>query len=110
MKILLADDHALIRAGLRGELAALDADVGFVEAWDAETLRQMLALHGDLDLALVDLTMPGMSGARTIAELRREHPTLPLIVLSGVETGTEVQRCSACGCGGLYPEDRRSHR
>ena len=40
MKILLADDHALIRSGLRGELAELDAAIEFVEAWDADSLRR----------------------------------------------------------------------
>jgi DNA-binding NarL/FixJ family response regulator len=60
MKILLADDHALIRAGLRSELAALAPAVDFIEAWDAASLRQMFEQNRDLDLALVDLTMPGM--------------------------------------------------
>ena len=74
MKILLADDHALIRSGLRNELVELDADVEFVEAWDADSLRQMFDTHDDLDLALVDLTMPGMDGAQTIGDLRQDFP------------------------------------
>jgi DNA-binding NarL/FixJ family response regulator len=77
MKILLADDHELIRTGLRNELRELDAAVLFVDAWHADSLRQMFELHDDLDLALVDLAMPGMDGARTIAELRERYPTVP---------------------------------
>ena len=71
MKMLLADDHPLIRSGLRGELATLDANVEFVEAWDAESLYAMLDRHADLELAIVDLSMPGMEGAATIASVRR---------------------------------------
>ena len=91
MKILLADDHALIRSGLRNELEELEAAVEFVEAWDADSLRQMLDRHVDLDLALVDLTMPGMDGARTIGALREAHPTIPLIVLSGADPVAELR-------------------
>ena len=53
MKILLADDHALIRSGLRNELADLDAVVEYVEAWDAESLQRLFEATGDLDLAVV---------------------------------------------------------
>ena len=81
MKVLLADDHALIRSGLRGELRELDADVEFVEAWDSGSLRQAFERHPGLDLALVDLNMPCMHGAETIAALRREFPAWLRILL-----------------------------
>jgi DNA-binding NarL/FixJ family response regulator len=104
MKILIADDHALIRSGLRGELDGLDPAVDFVEAWDAESTRTAFDLHPDLELALVDLTMPGMSGARSIAALRRDHPTVPLIVLSAVEDPAEVRAVLRSGAAGFIPK------
>jgi len=104
MKILLADDHALIRSGLRGELLGLDASTQFVEAWDADSLRQMFDAHQDIDLALVDLTMPGMSGAQTISDLRDDYPTVPLIVLSGVEDSAEVRGVLRAGAAGFIPK------
>jgi len=104
MKILLADDHALIRSGLRGELMQLDAAVEFVEAWDADSLRKMFERHQDIDLALVDLTMPGMNGAQTISALREDYPTVPLIVLSGVEAGPEVRAVLRAGAAGFIPK------
>ena len=104
MKILLADDHALIRAGLRNELEQLDANVDFVEAWDADSLRLMFEMHRDLDLALVDLMMPGMSAAQTIGALRQDYPTVPLIVLSGTDAGTEVQAVLRAGAAGFIPK------
>jgi len=104
MKILLADDHALIRSGLRNELAQLGAANEFVDAWDAPSLRHMLEQHRDLDLALVDMTMPDMQGAQTIAALRDDFPAVPLIVLSGVEAGSEVQAVLRAGAAGYIPK------
>ncbi len=108
MKILLADDHALIRSGLRGELAELDAAIDFVEAWDADSMQRIFDAHHDIDLALVDLTMPGMSGAQTIDSLRQAHPTVPLIVLSGVDGGAEVQAVLRAGAAGFIPKSANS--
>jgi len=104
MKILLADDHALIRSGLRSELSTLAAAVDFVEAWDAASLRQRFEQNRDLDLALVDLTMPGMLGAQTIAALRTDFPTVPLIVVSGVDGAREVHAVLRAGASGYIPK------
>ena len=104
MKVLLADDHALIRSGLRSELQSLDPDVEFIEAWDAESVRKMLETHPDIDLALVDLTMPGMDGARSIEHLRRDYPAVPLIVLSAVEAAAEVHAVLRAGAAGFIPK------
>jgi len=104
MKILLADDHPLIRSGLRGELRALDTLVEFIEAWDAESLLQMFSLHRDLDMALVDLNMPGMRGAQTIGALRDGFPMVPLIVLSGADSEAEVRAVLRAGASGFIPK------
>lgn len=100
MKILLADDHALIRAGLRSELATLAPAIDFIEAWDAASLRLMFEQNRDLDLALVDLTMPGMQGARSITALRADYPIVPLVVVSGVDAASEVQAVLRAGAAG----------
>jgi len=104
MKILLADDHALIRSGLRNELQALDTNIDFIDAWDAVSLREMFETHPDIDLALVDLTMPGMNGARSIEALRRDYAAVPLIVLSAVDAATEVQAVLRAGAAGFIPK------
>ena len=104
MKILLADDHALIRAGLRSELRELDAAIEFVEAWDADSLHKAFEKHRDFDLALVDLTMPGMSGAQTIGALRHAYPAVPLVVLSAADTGAEVKAVLRAGAAGFIPK------
>ncbi len=104
MKILLADDHALIRSGLRSELAALAEAIDFVEAWNADTLLRMFEQHRDLDLALVDLTMPGMEGARTIGALRTQYPAVPLVVVSGLNDARQVQEVLRAGAVGFIPK------
>ena len=104
MKILLADDHALIRAGLRTELATLAPAIDFIEAWDAASLRLMFEQNRDLDLALVDLTMPGMQGARSITAMRADYPMVPLIVVSGIDAASEVQAVLRAGAAGYIPK------
>lgn len=104
MKILVADDHALIRSGLRTELAALGEAIAFVEAQDAASVRRALESHADLDLALVDLTMPGMQGAQTIGELRADFPLVPLVVISGVDSAAQVRAVLRTGAAGYIPK------
>ncbi len=104
MKILLADDHALIRSGLRCELAELSVTMDFVEAWDADSLQRMFEQHRNLDLALVDLTMPGMEGASTIGALRTQYPAVPLVVVSGLDGGKQVQDVLRAGAVGFIPK------
>jgi DNA-binding NarL/FixJ family response regulator len=101
MKILVADDHALIRAGLRAELATLDGGAEFVEAWDEGTLRAMFERHPDLELAIVDLTMPGMQRDATIASLREQYPAIPIIVLSGGDPHVEAKAVLQAGASGF---------
>jgi DNA-binding NarL/FixJ family response regulator len=104
MKVLLADDHALIRSGLRGELRELDEHVEFLEAWDSASLVQAFERHPELDLALVDLNMPGMRGAETIAALRRAFPAVPVVVLSAAEGPADVQAALLAGASGFIPK------
>jgi DNA-binding NarL/FixJ family response regulator len=104
MKILLADDHALIRSGLRAELTELAASVEFVEASDVDSLRRAFEQHRDLDLALVDLTMPGMEGASTIGALRAQYPAVPLVVVSGIDDVRQVQSVLRAGAVGFIPK------
>ncbi|MCC6192893.1 MAG: response regulator transcription factor [Burkholderiales bacterium] len=108
MKILLADDHALIRSGLRNELAEVDAAAEFVEAWDVASLCASFEAHGDLDLAIVDLTMPGMNGGATIADLRQRFSTVPLVVLSAADAAEGARMVLRAGAAGFIPKTAMS--
>lgn len=104
MRILLADDHALIRSGLRTELVDFVPDVAFVEAWDAESMEAQMSGAGEIDLALVDLTMPGMRGVQSIEELRERHPSVPVIVVSGMDAADMARRVLDAGAAGFIPK------
>lgn len=109
MKVLIADDHALVRAGLRGELETLDAAVAFVEASDEASLREAFRVHhDDLDLAIVDLTMPGMEHVRTIASLRSAYPVVPIIVLSAADPAADAIAVLRAGAAGFIPKSGMS--
>lgn len=104
MKILLADDHVLVREGLKATLASLAPQVHFVDAWDSASVWQQADSHRDLDLALIDLGMPGMTGAGGIARLRADFPMLPVIVLSGAETRSDAEASLQAGASGFIPK------
>ncbi len=81
MKILFADDHPLMREGVRHVLEQLEAGVEIIDAYDYQSLFCQAQAHGDLDLALVDLNMPGSPGLAGIVEFRARYPGIPLVVL-----------------------------
>lgn len=81
MRILLADDHEVVRRGLKQMLAEAFPEVRFGEAGSAaETLAR--AREGDWDLVLLDINMPGRSGLEALAELKARRPELRVLVLS----------------------------
>ena len=80
-RILVADDHALVRKGLR---ETLDEELGGVSVTEAQNGKQALEQlkHGEWDLVVMDINMEGMSGFEVLAELRALRPKLPVLVLS----------------------------
>ncbi|HQX58241.1 MAG: response regulator transcription factor [Rhodoferax sp.] len=90
--ILIADDHVLVRDGLRAMLSAGLAAVRWLEADNGSALVRMVGAHPRLDLALVDLNMPGMESGLRLCELARLHPRLPLIVISALTSPDVIRR------------------
>ena len=80
-RILIVDDHTLLRAGLR---ALLLQDVGFEVVGEAENGRDASRAVGQLtpDLVLMDLTMPGMNGIEAITEIKRRYPEVRVLVMT----------------------------
>lgn len=104
LTILLADDHEVMRLALRHALQPLAGQIRWCEAADAAQVDAQLAGGGDFDLALIDLHMPGSDGVATIARWRREHPALPLVVLSATEDPALVRELIALGVSGFVPK------
>jgi DNA-binding NarL/FixJ family response regulator len=101
MKILVIDDHALVREGLRQVLKGLDENV---EVLQASTCTQGFALtqeHHDLDLVLLDYHLPDMTGLVALAVFGREHPELPVLMLSGSANMRIMQQVLQAGAAGF---------
>jgi DNA-binding NarL/FixJ family response regulator len=102
MKILIADDHALVVSAVQAKLAQLEEGIEFRCASSVEQLFERAG--DDLDLALVDLAMPGAQGYAHITQLRRQFPALPLIVLSGSDDVRVMRAVLDLGVLGFIPK------
>jgi len=104
MKTLLADDHPLMREGVRQVLSQLEPPVEILDAHDYPSLFAQTALHADLDLALVDLNMPGFVGMQGITQYRNCFPDIPLVVLSASESAHDIRSALKSGALGYIPK------
>jgi DNA-binding NarL/FixJ family response regulator len=104
MKILLVDDHTLVRAGLKHVLAQLDPAVQVIEAGGCAEALAAARAHRDLALALLDLHMPDGNGLTVLKDLTRDRPTLLAVVLSGSDKREDMQRALDAGAMGFIPK------
>lgn len=104
MKILLADDHALVREGLRHVLRRLDDDAVVVEAADCAEALQLAERYGEFDVVLLDVAMPGMDGLNGLARLRERLPSTPIVILSALEENGLVREAFQRGAQGFIPK------
>ncbi|HEX5338223.1 MAG TPA: response regulator transcription factor [Gallionella sp.] len=100
IRVLIADDHAIVRGGLK-QLFALMGDIEVAgEATDGTEVLE--ALHnGEFDLILLDLTMPGLSGINLIASIRAQYAKLPILVLSMHNELQVAKRVLQAGAAGF---------
>ena len=103
-KVLLADDHPLVRDGIRYLLNAHPDKPTILEANSWPQTFHLIKLHQDLDLLLLDLTMPGMNGLSGVREARASIATTPLIILSMSEEPDQIQACLQLGVNGYIPK------
>lgn len=98
-RLLIADDHALLRAGLRALLAR---EPDFEVVGEADNGRDVVGLAGTLspDLVLMDITMPGTNGIEAIANLKRRYPAIRVLVLTIHNTHEYIQESLSAGADG----------
>jgi DNA-binding NarL/FixJ family response regulator len=96
MHILITDDHAAVRRGFREMLSDLLPGATFSEASDADEAQALLSRH-NISMLLLDINMPGRSGLALLPEIHREHPALPIIMLSIQPEGQFAARCLRAG-------------
>lgn len=104
MRILVVDDHPLIREALGQVLRVLDGKVELLEARDRDEAVEVARSSPDLNLVLLDLALPGAHGFDVLKELRTEHPGVPVVVLSATDTPDIVMRAIDAGAMGFIPK------
>jgi len=88
-KILVADDHPLFRDAVINIIAQTFPESEILESKDIESLLAIAKKNNDIDLILLDLNMPGMSGLAGLLDLRNQYPTIPVVIISA-ETEKQV--------------------
>ena len=109
MRILLVDDHALFREALLHVLRQFDSTAVVIEAATAREAIRLAAHYHDLDLILLDLTLPGLNGLSALPELHELRPTAPLVILSASEDSADIRQALDAGAMGYIPKSSSSH-
>jgi DNA-binding NarL/FixJ family response regulator len=108
LKILVVDDHALVREGLCQVLKGLDEGVTVIQAGDCSQAFALAEAHADLDLVMLDYHLPDMNGLTALSVFGKNHPELPIIMLSG-STGTHrVRQFLSAGAAGFVTKSSHS--
>jgi two-component system invasion response regulator UvrY len=104
MRILIADDHAIVRRGLKGILLEEFPLAEIIEVGDAATLL-LRVLKEEWDIVISDLSMPGRSGLEALAEIRQHAPKLPVLILSIYPEEQYAIRALKAGAAGYLNKD-----
>lgn len=103
-KLLVVEDHALVREGLVRLLTQLEDGTEVQEAADFEAALTLLDNIGEVDLVLLDLALPGIDGFAGLDILRRRYPSMPVAVVSAFDDGPTVSRVLKLGASGFIPK------
>ena len=104
MKILVADDHKLVRDGLKPFLLELAPDVEVLDAANMDEALAVASAASDLGLVLLDLMMPGMDGLKGLEALRAKCPAVPVVIVSGFSSRDHVVSAVQAGAAGFIPK------
>ena len=104
IRVVLADDHDLVRSGIKALLSTVDGVEVIAEARNGNELLQLLETVQP-DVVMTDISMPGMDGITAIAEIHNRHPEVRVIVLSMYDTVDFVKRAVANGACGYLMKD-----
>lgn len=107
MKLLLADDHHLVREALSHYLRQAAGDVTVIEAATFDEALQKASVNEVLDAVILDLRMPGMNGLGGLDAMRAKLPRTPVIIMSGNISRDEASAAMERGAAGIIPKDLR---
>jgi DNA-binding NarL/FixJ family response regulator len=103
-KLVIADDHPLFRGALREAVSGLFAGVEIAEAGSFDEVSHFLERGADVDLILLDLTMPGVRGFSGLMYLRAQYPSVPIVIVSANDDPAVIRRCMNFGASGFIPK------
>lgn len=98
---VIADDHPLFRGALREAITGIGNIGAIHEAGDFESAKALVQANEDIDLVLLDLSMPGASGLSGLISLRGIHPTVPMVVISAHDDAATIRRALDLGASGF---------
>jgi DNA-binding NarL/FixJ family response regulator len=104
MKILVIDDHVLIRQAMQGVLKKVRRDAVLLEASSSKEAMQIIATQQDIDLILLDLTLPDRDGFSVFTELHARYPAIAIVVLSAAQEPANVMKALDLGARGFIPK------
>jgi DNA-binding NarL/FixJ family response regulator len=104
MKVLIADDHPVLREGLAALILQTEPAAEVLLAQDAASALQIAVERADLDIVILDLLMPGTNGHDVLAALGGARPELPVIVLTASEDPQDARQALAAGALGYVPK------
>lgn len=100
MRVLIADDHALVRRGLHLLLTKVYPEAEVQEASDVDGALKLIAARAEFDLVLCDLAMPGMEQLKGLQLLRQRLPGVPVVILSAISNSDDIVRAIEQGARG----------
>jgi DNA-binding NarL/FixJ family response regulator len=103
-RFVIADDHPLFRGALREAVTGLFERMDIAEAGSFEEVANLLEKGGEVDVILLDLTMPGARGFSGLMYLRAQYPSVPVIIVSANDDPNAIRRCMQFGASGFIPK------
>lgn len=103
-RLVIADDHPLFRGAMREAVTGLFEKVDIAEAGSFDEVADLLERGGEVDLILLDLTMPGARGFSGLMYLRAQYPGVPVMVVSANDDPAAIRRCMEFGASGFIPK------
>jgi DNA-binding NarL/FixJ family response regulator len=104
MKILVVDDHPLVRDAMANLLAGITPSTTILEAADCASALDIARAQPDVDIVVLDLNLPGMRGFEALEQFRREQPALPVVILSALHDRQTVLQAIKRGAMGFIPK------
>jgi DNA-binding NarL/FixJ family response regulator len=102
--VVIADDHPLMRGAMREAILGHFANATIAEAGSLDEATALLDRDAEVDLVLLDLTMPGVRGFSGLMYLRAQYPSVPVVVVSANDDPAVIRRCMDFGASGFIPK------